>query len=174
MNNKILQQKIEFLPGVGPKKSTLLNKEIGVYTINDMLHYFPFRYEDRSKIRKLSEVTENDFDGVFLVQALKKISSGLYNKKRLTVKIKDSSGFAELIWFKGIKWIEKKILIGKKYLIFGKPKLFNKTILDHQIDVYKKCGFNNIHIVTGYCSNKIEALGYNTTINCNSLFKDFL
>ena len=72
MNNKILQQKIEFLPGVGPKKSTLLNKEIGVYTINDMLHYFPFRYEDRSKIRKLSEVTEQDFDGVFLVQALKK------------------------------------------------------------------------------------------------------
>ena len=63
MNNKILQQKIEFLPGVGPKKSALLNKEIGVYTINDMLHYFPFRYEDRSKIRKLSEVTEQDFDG---------------------------------------------------------------------------------------------------------------
>ena len=128
MNNKILQQKIEFLPGVGPKKSALLNKEIGVYTINDMLHYFPFRYEDRSKIRKLSEVTEQDFDGVFLVQALKKTSSGLYNKKRLTVKVKDSSDYAELIWFKGIKWIENKILIGKKYLIFGKPKLFNKTI----------------------------------------------
>ena len=46
MNNKILKQKIEYLPGVGPKKSALLNKEIGVYTINDMLHYFPFRYAD--------------------------------------------------------------------------------------------------------------------------------
>jgi ATP-dependent DNA helicase RecG len=128
MKSDFLNKKIEFIAGVGPSRSALLNKEIGVFTINDMLNYFPFRYEDRSKINHLSNLTENSVDGVYLVQALKKINSGVYNQKRLTVKVKDSSGYADLIWFKGVKWIDKKILIGRKYLIFGKPKVYKETI----------------------------------------------
>ena len=128
MEIEILNKKIEFIAGVGPSRSALLNKEIGIFTINDMLNYFPFRYEDRSKINRLSNVNENSIDGVFLVQVLKKTPSGVYNNKRLTVKVKDPSGYAELIWFKGAKWVENKILVGKKYLIFGKPKVYNKII----------------------------------------------
>ncbi len=128
MKSDILNQKIEFITGVGPSRSNLLNKEIGVYTINDMLNYFPFRYEDRSKINRLSQVNEISNDGVYLVKVLKKTSSGIYNNKRLKVKVKDASGYAELIWFKGVKWIENKILVGKQYLIFGKAKVYNKII----------------------------------------------
>jgi len=128
MKSNILNQKIEFITGVGPSRSSLLNKEIGVYTINDMLNYFPFRYEDRSKINRLSQVNEISIDGVYLVKVLKKTSSGTYNNKRLKVKVKDPSGYAELIWFKGVKWIENKILVGKQYLIFGKEKIYNKII----------------------------------------------
>ena len=47
MNEDPLNQKIEFVKGVGPHKASLLNKEIGIYTLYDMLHYFHFRYEDR-------------------------------------------------------------------------------------------------------------------------------
>ena len=54
MNSDVLKQKIEFVKGVGPQKASLLNTEIGIYNLFDMLHYFPFRYEDRSDIKKLS------------------------------------------------------------------------------------------------------------------------
>ena len=53
MNNDLLNQKIEFIKGVGPQKAKLLNSEVGIYNLNDMLNYYPFRYEDRSKINKL-------------------------------------------------------------------------------------------------------------------------
>ena len=128
MNEDPLNQKIEFVKGVGPHKASLLNKEIGIYTLYDMLHYFPFRYEDRSEIKKISNITEDETDGVYLVQVLKKTSLKKFKNKTLKVKVKDNSGYAELIWVKGIEWVDDKIIVGKKYLIFGKPKIFKKTI----------------------------------------------
>ena len=62
MNKDLLNQKIEFIKGVGPQKASLLNSEVGIYNLNDMLHYFPFRYEDRSTINKLSDVNENSVE----------------------------------------------------------------------------------------------------------------
>ena len=128
MNKETLNQKIEFVKGVGPHKASLLNKEVGVYTLYDMLHYFPFRYEDRSEIKKLSNITEGETEGVYLVQVLKKTKTKKFKNKTLKVKVKDNSGYAELIWVKGVGWIDEKIVIGKKYLIFGKPKIFKNII----------------------------------------------
>ena len=124
MNEDPLNQKIEFVKGVGPHKASLLNKELGVYTLYDMLHYFPFRYEDLSEIKKISSISEEETDGVYLVQALKKTIIKKFKNKTLKVKVKDNSGYAELIWVKGIEWVYDKIIVGKKYLIFGKPKIF--------------------------------------------------
>ena len=128
MNEETLNQKIEFVKGVGPHKASLLNKEVGIYTLYDMLHYFPFRYEDRSEIKKLSNITEDETDCVYLVQVLKKTKTKKFKNKTLKVKVKDNSGYAELIWVKGVEWIDEKIVIGKKYLIFGKPKIFKNII----------------------------------------------
>ena len=61
MNKEPLNQKIEFVKGVGPHKASLLNKELGVYTLYDMLHYFPFRYEDLSDIKKISTMRRNNY-----------------------------------------------------------------------------------------------------------------
>ena len=113
MNEDPLNQKIEFVKGVGPHKASLLNKEIGIYTLYDMLHYFPFRYEDRSEIKKISNITEDETDGVYLVQVLKKTSLKKFKNKTLKVKVKDNSGYAELIWVKGIEWVYDKIIVGK-------------------------------------------------------------
>ena len=66
MNNDLLNQKIEFIKGVGPQKAKLLNSEVGIYNLNDMLNYYPFRYEDRSKINNLSEVNDNSVEGCLL------------------------------------------------------------------------------------------------------------
>ena len=81
MNNDLLNQKIEFIKGVGPQKAKLLNSEVGIYNLNDMLNYYPFRYEDRSKINKLSEVNDNGVEGVYRVKVLdKKYQEGLNQK----------------------------------------------------------------------------------------------
>jgi len=128
MNNNILNQKIEFIKGVGPQKARLLNSEIGVYTLYDLVQYFPFRYEDRSNIERLSNVNEESVEGVFLVKVVSKKVTKKFKAKNLKVKVKDTSGYAELIWLKGVDWIEDKIIIGKKYLIFGKPKIYKRNI----------------------------------------------
>ena len=128
MNNNILNQKIEFIKGVGPQKARLLNSEVGIYTLYDLVQYFPFRYEDRSNIQKLADICEESVEGVFLVTVLSKKITKKFKAKNLKVKVKDASGYAELVWLKGVDWIEDKIIIGKKYLIFGKPKIYKKNI----------------------------------------------
>jgi len=128
MNNNILSQKIEFIKGVGPQKARLLNSEVGIYTLYDLVQYFPFRYEDRSNIQKLADICEESVEGVFLVTVLSKKITKKFKAKNLKVKVKDASGYAELVWLKGVDWIEDKIIIGKKYLIFGKPKIYKKNI----------------------------------------------
>ena len=128
MSENGLNTKIEFIKGVGPQKANLLNKELNIYTLNDMLHYFPFRYEDRSNIIKISEGVLEEKQGVYLIQVLKKTKGGRFKNKKLTVKVKDGSCYADLTWLKGVEWVEDKIQVGKKYLIFGKPKIYKKNI----------------------------------------------
>ena len=54
-----LQQDIQFLPGVGPKRADLLREELNISTIEDLLTYYPYRYVDRSRFYKISEVTSD-------------------------------------------------------------------------------------------------------------------
>ena len=52
----ILQTDVKFVPGVGPKRAALLNKEIDVYTIGDLLRWYPYRYIDRSRLYYIHEI----------------------------------------------------------------------------------------------------------------------
>ena len=128
MNNDVLKQKIEFIKGVGPLKASLLNSEVGIFNLNDMLHYFPFRYEDRSNIKKLIDVKDDGLDGVFYVQVVNKKVVRKFKNRSLKAKVKDASGYGEMVWVKGIEWIEDKVVVGKKYLVFGKPKLYKNSV----------------------------------------------
>ena len=123
MNENVLVQKIEFIKGVGPNKALVLNKELGIKVLQDMLGFFPFRYEDRSEIKKIAEINNDTSSALYAVQVVSKKKVGKYKGKSLKASVKDSSGYAELVWMKGIEWVEDKIIIGKKYLIFGKAKL---------------------------------------------------
>ena len=123
MTENPLSQKIEFIKGVGPNKALVLQKELGVKVLQDMLNFFPFRYEDRSEIKKLSQVNEDSNVALYEVQVVSKKKTGKFRGKSLKASVKDSSGYAELVWMKGIEWVEDKIIIGKKYLIFGKAKI---------------------------------------------------
>lgn len=122
---QILDTPIEYLKGVGPARAEMLRKEIEVHTFGDLLLYYPFRYVDRSKFYTVGEI---DSEAAW-VQLKGKITGmqtiGTGRIARLVMTFRDSTGEIELIWFQGSKWIKDKVSIGKEYIIFGKPNLFN-------------------------------------------------
>ncbi len=121
---------IEFLKGVGPAKSALLNKELHIFTYADLIQHYPFRYEDRTKFYKLSELK----DGMPFVQVKGFLTfletAGYGRKKRLIARIKDDTGELELVWFKGLQWVQKKLHPGVEYVVFGKPVAYRHSKLN--------------------------------------------
>lgn len=120
--------KIEFLKGVGPQKAALLQKEIGIETYGDLIQYYPFRYEDRTKFHQISMV----HDQLPFVQVKGKIrrieTIGTGRKQRLVAYFYDETGEMELVWFKGIQWVVKKLVIGVDFVASGKPASFGRKI----------------------------------------------
>ena len=119
---------IEYLKGVGPKRAELLRKELGLHTFSDLLHYFPFRYIDKTKFYKTNEIN-SDLAHVQLIGKINNLQEvGVKHNKRLTAKFEDENGAIELVWFKGTKWIKDSIKVNNKYVVFGKPNLYNGKI----------------------------------------------
>lgn len=124
----ILQQDIKFLPGVGPKRAELLNKEIQVYTYGDMLRYYPYKYIDRSHVFAIREI---DVSAAYIQIRGKITNISIEGKKpseRLVAKFTDGTGVVSLVFFKGIKYIQTSLKQGTEYIILGKPNLFNGQI----------------------------------------------
>jgi ATP-dependent DNA helicase RecG len=116
---------IEFLPGVGPVKAKVLASELHIYTFQDLLDYFPFRYVDKSKFYQVREIV-SDTAFVQLKGNLIKVNEmGSGRSLRLTAIFEDRTGQIELIWFKGIRWIKPTLKYNQTYIVFGKPSLFN-------------------------------------------------
>ncbi len=123
---------LEFLKGVGPQRAALLQKELKLFTFGDLIQYFPFRHEDRTRFYKVSEVN----DVMPHVQLKGKITDfeiiGGGFKKRLVGYFEDGSGGLELVWFQGINWVMQKIKPNTEYVVFGKPNRFgNKLSIAH-------------------------------------------
>ncbi|NBA86416.1 ATP-dependent DNA helicase RecG [Emticicia sp. CRIBPO] len=116
--------KIEFLKGVGPQKAELLNKELGLFTYGDLLDYYPFRHEDRSKFHRISELEEEMFAAQIKgrLKSLEVIGEG--RKQRMIADFTDGSGTIELVWFQGISWFQKSLKVNNEYLVYGKPAFF--------------------------------------------------
>lgn len=126
MTRDFLQTPVEFLKGVGPKRAELLRAELNVHTFGDLLNYYPFRYIDRSRIFKISEI-ESDLAYVQLRGTISNIRIiGEKRAKRMSAVLSDDTGDLELVWFQGIKWIEGTIQPNVEYIIFGKPTIFNR------------------------------------------------
>ncbi len=125
----MLESNIQFVPGVGEARAKLLDQELHVRTVGDMLRHFPTRYIDRTKIYRIAEITEG---APALVQFRARVTGVAYagegRKRRFTVYVKDPSGVAELVWFQGIKWIEKRIEVGREYLVFGRPSFYRSEL----------------------------------------------
>ena len=122
------ERQIEYLKGVGPQKAELLNKNLGIYTFGDLIQYYPFRYEDRTQFYKIDQLN----DQLPYVQVIGKFTQiqtvGMGRKQRLIGTFSDGTGTLELVWFQGVKWIQKRLNIGVDYLVFGKPVRYGRKI----------------------------------------------
>ena len=121
-------QDIKYLQGVGPARADLLNKELGIKTVGDLLTYYPYKYVDRTRIYKISEI-----DGSMpYVQLMGKILSadtiGEGRGRRLVARFSDGTGVIELVWFQGIKYALKNYDFTVPYLVFGKPAAYGGHI----------------------------------------------
>jgi ATP-dependent DNA helicase RecG len=125
--SSLLDQDIQFLPGVGPKRAQILTQEIGVKIYSDLLYHFPYKYSDRSKIYSIKDISS----GEAYIQLQGKILSleviGEARKQRLTAMFSDGTGVIQLVWFKGIKFLQKSLKPDTEYMLFGKPNLFNSS-----------------------------------------------
>lgn len=122
--NNVLTTPIEYLKGVGPKRADILRKEAGIYTFEDLINYFPFRYIDKSAYNKITEIPDLD-SAVQLkgqITGYKEVKFG--RGKRLEVRFEDETGSIDLIWFKGGKWITPKLSVGGWAKVYGKPKKY--------------------------------------------------
>lgn len=132
------QTDIKYLSGVGPKKAEILNKEIDVFSVEDLLYYFPYKYIDRSRIYFVHEVDGN----MPYIQLKGRITAfetfGEGRKKRLVAHFTDGTGFIDLVWFQGARFIEDKYKVNLPYIIFGKPTMFGDkfNIAHPDIDPY--------------------------------------
>ncbi|MFT6504059.1 MAG: ATP-dependent DNA helicase RecG [Crocinitomicaceae bacterium] len=122
--NNLLITPIEFLKGVGPKKAELLKKELRIFTFNDLLTYFPFRYIDRSQFHKVSDLIGLNGPAQLKGKIVGMMDVGSGRGKRLTAQFQDESGMINLVWFKGASWIKKSIKINEEIIVYGRPKQF--------------------------------------------------
>ena len=128
MTPTFLDTPIEYLKGVGPQKADTLKKEVSIYSFGDLLTYYPYRYIDKTKFHKISEI-QGDENFVQIKGAIISVEIlGKERGKRMVAKLKDESGIVELVWFKGIKWIASSIKLHEQIIVFGRPSVFNKSI----------------------------------------------
>jgi ATP-dependent DNA helicase RecG len=120
-----LQTSIVYLKGVGSQRAEMLQKELGIFTLSDLLFHFPYRHVDRSQVYRIADITPE----LPYIQLKGPISNfktiGVKKAQRLVATLSDGSGSIELVWFQGAKWIQEAVKEGKEYLVFGKPAIYN-------------------------------------------------
>ncbi|MDR0988476.1 MAG: ATP-dependent DNA helicase RecG [Prevotellaceae bacterium] len=119
---------IKYLPGVGPGRATLLGKELGIYSLHDLLYYFPYKFVDRSRVYRIHEIEV----GMPVIQLRGEIigfeATGQGRKRRLVAHFSDGTGVVDLVWFQSIKYVTGRYQLHKTYLVLGKPTLYGGRI----------------------------------------------
>ena len=180
-----LKTPIEYLKGVGIQRADVLKKELGIFTFNDLLRHYPFRYIDRTRFYKIIDLTGDLPDIQIIGRIVHKEVIGEKRTKRLVIQVKDETGVLELVWFQSINWIEKNLIQGNVYIVFGKPSVFNNRIsITHpEIELYNPTSIKegNLTLQPVYSSTEklkmfsldskgIEKLIFNLLENyCNDL-----
>ena len=163
----LLQQDIQFLPGVGPSRTRMLNEELGIMTYGDLLQYFPYKHIDRSRLYSIRELTGDmpfvQVKGTILSFETFKMSA---RKERVVAHFTDGSGkVMDLTWFNGGKYAKQNYTIGREYVVFGRPNVYNGRInVTHpDIDLADKLELSAMGMQPYYhTSEKMKKAGMNS------------
>ena len=119
---------ITYLSGVGPQRAALLGKEVSIFTLHDLLYYFPYKYVDRSRIYTIRELNGNMPYIQLRGQILSFETAGEGRQRRLIAHFSDGTGVVDLVWFQGIKYLTGKYKVRQDYIVFGRPTVFGGRI----------------------------------------------
>jgi ATP-dependent DNA helicase RecG len=121
----ILEQDIVYLQGVGPRRKDILSRELNINTWGDLLEYYPYKYVDRTRIYRISDlIGEMPFVQIKgHILSYEEFPMGA-RRKRLVAHFTDETGIADLVWFNGSQYIEKNYKVGTEYIVFGKPTVY--------------------------------------------------
>ncbi len=124
-STNLLDSPIEYLKGVGPMRGDLLRKELNIFTVRDLLLHFPLRYVDKTNFLLIKDISDES-DTVQLRGVLRRLETlGEGTKKRIVGKLRDETGAIDLVWFKGLNFLEKQLQVGSEYIAYGKVNDFN-------------------------------------------------
>ena len=143
MSNCILNENITALCGIGQKRAEKF-RTLGLYTVEDILHYYPRTYEDRTKIKKLAHVTVGETVCI-KARAVSSLQENIIRKNLYICKLKVSDGtnFLEIVWFNN-RFIKNMIKLDREYIFYGKIS-FDRKMQMHS-PLFEEVGTN---IVTG-------------------------
>ena len=119
---------IKYLPGVGPQRAAVLEKELGIRSLHDLLYYFPYKYIDRSRLYYVHEIDGNMPYIQLRGQILSYEEAGEGYRKRLIAHFSDGTGVVDLVWFQGQKFVTGKYKVRTPYIVFGKPTVFGGRV----------------------------------------------
>lgn len=121
-----LKKDIQYVKGIGPKKAYKLNK-LGIFTLKDLLYYFPRQYEDRNNLKKISELKNEDKATIKAVIVGITTSTPRKGMTLTKVDIKDETGYAKLVFFNQ-PYVSNTFRSGDTILVFGKVKKEFKNV----------------------------------------------
>ena len=124
----ITTRDIKYLQGVGPQRAAMLNKELNIFSLRDLLYYFPYKYVDRSRLYYIHEIDGNMPYIQLKGQILSFETIGEGRQRRLVAHFSDGTGVIDLVWFQGIKYLMGRYKAHEEYIVFGKPTVFNGRV----------------------------------------------
>ena len=147
-----------YLKGVGPQRAEKLKKYFEIETVRDLLYNFPYRYVDRTKFYRINELME----GMDYIQLRGKITDfdapeGVGSKRRIKAFFTDGTGYIQLVWFNGLKYVTSNYKVGQEIIVFGKPSFFNGqiSIVHPEIDLVEKASLDGQMMPRYHMTDKV-------------------
>ena len=157
VKGKILEltSPVSVISGLGPARVKTLTEK-GIFTINDILYYFPRKHVDRTSITPINKIVKGN--GVTIVASIETYGEKTIRKGKIfQVIVSDGTGFVTLSWFKGGKYLKRMLSVGQKLVIFGRVDWYNGYVITHpEIEIIDSSSANisSVGIVPIYTLTK--------------------
>jgi len=123
-----LDTSVQYVKGIGPKRSELL-EGADIKTVEDLLYYFPRRYLDRSRLKKIRSLRVGE--EVTVVGKVLSCEVRKGRRNRFIVLIGDGTGILHCVWFRGLSYVSRVFHVGETVAFSGKLTMYRGPQLVH-------------------------------------------